>query len=167
MYTLAEKPIKLITFFLIFQATVCAKDIFILKNPSGKTIQLRLAISKDEQSRGLSGLKPNDFKINEGMLFINSDESPRTFWMNDTYFNLDIIFLSKDLKIVGVEKNVPFHAGSNEPPKIYRTHTYRSQFVLETKGKAPFSRSLKVNDQLRFLGKPTLSEITLKIRQPQ
>lgn len=165
MYTLAEKPIKLITFFLIFQATVCAKEIFIMKNTSGKTVQLRLAISKDEQNRGLSGLKPKNFKINEGMLFINPEESPRTFWMNDTYFNLDIIFLDKDLKIVGLEKNVPFHAGKNEPPRIYRTHTYRSQFVLETKGNAPFGKSLKVNDQLQFIGRPTLSEIILKIRQ--
>ena len=154
-------------FFLIFQATICAKDIFTMKNASGKTVQLRLAISKDEQTHGLSGLKSNEFKISEGMLFINDYESPRTFWMNDTYFNLDIIFLNKDLKIVGIEKNVPFHAGSNEPPRIYRTNTYQSQFVLETKGNAPFSKSLKVNDQLQFLGKPTLSEITLKIHQTQ
>ena len=138
-----------------------------MKNNSGETVQLRLAISKSDQTKGLSGLKPTDFKNNEGMLFINGEESPRTFWMIDTYFNLDIIFLDKNLKIIEIEKNVPAHTGTNEPPQIYRTHTYVAQFVLETKASAPFSKHLKKNDQLQFEGKPILSEIILKIRQMQ
>ena len=138
-----------------------------MRNAAGKTVQLRLAISKEEQTHGLSGIKPKNFKINEAMIFINPSESPRTFWMNDTYFNLDIIFLDKDLRIVGIEKNVPFHPGSSEPPLIYRTGTYQAQFVVETKGNAPFSKQLKIKDQLQFEGKPTLSEIVLKIRQLQ
>lgn len=138
-----------------------------MKNSKGIAVHLRLAISKEEQAHGLSGLKPKEFKNNEGMLFINADESPRTFWMNDTYFNLDIIFLDKNLKIVGIEKNVPFHPTSKEPPHIFRTSTYQSQFVLEIKANAPFSKNLKTNNQLNFVGKPTLLEIVSNIRQQQ
>lgn len=138
-----------------------------MKNASTKTVALSLAISKSEQMRGLSGLQPSQFKSKEGMLFINTNESSRTFWMNDTYFNLDIIFLDKNLKIVGLEKNVPFHKGSKEPPYIYRTQTYNAQFVLETKAKSEFSRFLKIGDQLKFVGKTTLSEIVSNARQPQ
>jgi uncharacterized membrane protein (UPF0127 family) len=167
MYTVTEKPLKLIIFFLIFQTTVFAKDNFLMKNASNKTVQLRLAISQTDQYKGLSGLQSSAFKNNEGMLFINSEESLRTFWMIDTYFNLDIIFLDKNLKVVGLEKNVPAHPGSNETPPIFRTHTYQSQFVLETKANAPFSKNMKINDQLKFIGRPTLLEIVLKIRQTQ
>lgn len=167
MNTLTEKLVKLIIFFLIFQATTWAKDQVLLINPSGIKTEIRLAISKDEQARGLSGLRPKDFKHNEGMLFVNADESPRTFWMNNTYFNLDIIFLDKNLKVIAIEKNVPFHQGSTEPPRIYRTNTYVAQFILETKANSLFSKNLKINDQLNFMGKPTISEIVLKIRQQQ
>jgi uncharacterized membrane protein (UPF0127 family) len=159
MNTLTEKPIKLIIFFLIFQATTWAKDHFEMKNPEQKVVQLRMAISRDEQTHGLSGLKPTEFKNTEGMLFINPEESARTFWMYDTYFNLDIIFLNKNLKVVGIEKNVPFHPGGAEPPAIYRTQTYHAQFVLETKANASFIKNLKNGDQLIFVGKSTLSEI--------
>lgn len=167
MNTLSEKSAKLIIFFLIFPAIIWAKDNYSMKNPAQKVVQLRLAISHDEQAHGLSGLKPKEFTTNEGMIFINAEESARTFWMNDTYFNLDIIFLDKNLKIVGIEKDVPFHAGSIEPPNIYRTHTYQAQFVLETKANAPFSKNLKVGDQLNFIGKSTLSEIISNTRLKQ
>jgi uncharacterized membrane protein (UPF0127 family) len=167
MYTLTEKLLKLIIFFLVFHTTVFAKTSFSMKNAANNIVHLRLAISKEDQTRGLSGLRPADFKNNEGMLFINAEESPRTFWMIDTYFNLDIIFLDKNLTIVGMEKNVPAHPGKDEPPLIFRTNTYQSQFVLETKSDAPFCNGLKIKDRLKFIGKPNLSEITLKIRQTQ
>jgi uncharacterized membrane protein (UPF0127 family) len=138
-----------------------------MTNSQGKVIQLRLAITKPEQIKGLSGLKPKDFKNNEGMLFVMSEESPRTFWMIDTYINLDIIFLDKNLTIVGLEKNVPAHPGTSEPPAIFRTHTYQAQYVLETKALAPFSQQIKIGETLKFSGKPSLSEIILKIRQQQ
>ncbi len=138
-----------------------------MQNPQGKSIELRLAIERHEHIKGLSGIKSSEFKMNEGMLFINPAESLRTFWMIDTYFNLDIIFLDSKLKIVGIEKNVLAHPGENEPPPIYRTQTYQSQFVLETKAHAPFSQTLKKGDQLKFFGKTTLLEIISKIHPKQ
>ncbi len=167
MNTITEKTLKLIIFFLIFQSDLFAKDIFKLENNNHQSVQLRLAITPQEQRQGLSELRSTEFKITEGMLFINTIESPRTFWMNNTYFNLDIIFLDKNLKIVGIEKNAPAHPGTNQIPKIYVTQTFQAQYVLETKSNSPFSKSLKINDQLKFSGKTTLSEIVLKIHQQQ
>jgi uncharacterized membrane protein (UPF0127 family) len=167
MYNVAEKPIKLIIFFLIFQTVSFAKSNFQMENPAHKMVKLRLAISHSEQTQGLSGLKPKDFDVSEGMLFINPEESSRTFWMIDTYFNLDIIFLDKKLVVVGIEKDAPNHPGRNEPPQIFRTHTFEAQYVLETKANSPFSKNLKLNDQLKFIGNSTLSEIILNTHQKQ
>ncbi len=133
-------------------------------NPTGLQVKLRLAISSQEQTTGLSGLSPKQFALDEGMLFVNKTMSPKKFWMPDTYFNLDIIFLDSNLKIVGIEKNVPAHPGKNEPPEIYRTKVYLSQFVLECKSGSKFSQDLKVGDVLKFTEPKSLSEIISKIR---
>jgi len=101
------------------------------------------------------------------MIFVYPQDGKRRFWMPDTYFNLAIIFLDQDLKIVGLEKNVPAHPGMQEPPMIKKTETYQAQYILETKASSKFSLKLKVGDQLKFIGSTSLSEIVLKIRQKQ
>ena len=143
------------------------KDIFKIKNPSGDEVIIQLALTHAEHTQGLSGLKPNEFSDSQGMLFVNPEMGTRRFWMPDTYFNLDIIFLDQKLTIVGLEKNVPAHPGNSEPPAIFKTSSYNAQFVLETKSGAKFGRKLKVNDKLRFIGPTSLSEIALKTRQQQ
>lgn len=122
----------------------------VMENPSKQKISLRLSRTKEEHTKGLSGMRADQFKTSEGMLFINDSSAPRTFWMPDTYFNLDIIFLDSKMTIVGIEKNVPAHPGDKEPPAIYRTKTYDAQYVLETKTGSPFSKKLKVGDRLKW-----------------
>lgn len=133
--------------------------------PNKKIISLRLAISKEDHARGLSGIKASDFSIDEGMLFINDEMDKRQFWMPDTYFNLDIIYLDPKLKIVAIEKNAPAHPGKAEPPAIYRAKSYRAQYILETKASSPFSKDLKIGENLKWMSSTTLSEITLRTRQ--
>jgi uncharacterized membrane protein (UPF0127 family) len=119
-------------------------------NSLGKSITLRLSVTRDEHTKGLSGLKPGEFGEHEGMLFVNKDVAPRQFWMPDTYFNLDIIFLGPELQVIGIEKNVPAHPGMKEPPAIFRTGIYQAQHVLETKAGSPFSSALKVGEKLKW-----------------
>jgi uncharacterized membrane protein (UPF0127 family) len=143
------------------------KDLFKMQNPKGQSVELALALTRAEHTQGLSGLKSSDFGNERGMLFVNPEVGARRFWMPDTYFNLDIIFLDQNLKIVGMEKNVAAHPGNVEPPTIYKTDTYQAQFVLEIKAGAPFGKKLKVNDKLKFTGPQSLSEIVLKTHQQQ
>lgn len=174
MITIYQKAPKLIkniilatVLIAILPMAVWANTGYQLTNPAAETITLRLALTKHEHSQGLSGIKPSNFSNDSGMLFVNDSMGKRRFWMPDTYFNLDIIFLDSNLKIVGIEKNVPFHPGLSEPPVIYRTDAYQAQFVLETKANAPFSRKLKVGDQLKWKSSTSLSEIVLKTRRSQ
>jgi len=124
-----------------------------LLTPSKETIHLRLAINKEDQTKGLSGMKPQHFKDHEGMLFVYETPGSRRFWMPDTYFNLDIYFLDSNFKILAVEKNVPHHPGIKEPPAIYQTATYEAHHVLEMKASSPLSKKLKVGDQLLWSDK--------------
>ncbi|MBC7537805.1 MAG: DUF192 domain-containing protein [Bacteriovorax sp.] len=171
MTTITQSTLKLIknlifTFVLTGQIA-WGKELFKMQNPSGIAVELDLALTRIQHTQGLSGLKSNEFSDSRGMLFVNPEVGPRRFWMPDTYFNLDIIFLDPNLKIVGIEKNVPAHPGKSDPPVIYKTDSYDAQFVLETKAGAPFGKNLKKNDKLKFTGPTSLSGIVLKTRQQQ
>jgi uncharacterized protein len=165
MVTISHKTLNLIknllfAFFLLGQIA-WGKGFFQIKNPSGVSVKLKLALTQRQHTEGLSGLRPKQFKKTEGMLFVNSEMGTRRFWMPNTYFNLDIIFLDQNLKIVGIEKNVPSHPGMIEPPSIYKTESYQAQYVLETKSGAAFGKNLNKNNVLRFSGPTSLSEIAL------
>jgi uncharacterized membrane protein (UPF0127 family) len=168
MTTITQYTLKLIKNLILttalFGKMAYAKELFKMQNQNGILIELDLALTRDQHTKGLSGLKSNQFKDSKGMLFVNSAVGPRRFWMPNTYFNLDIIFLDQNLKISGIEKNVPAHPGHLNPEGIYQTKTYNAQFVLEIKTGAAFGTKLKMDDQLKFIGPTSLSEIALKTR---
>ena len=64
--------------------------------------------------------------------------------MKNTPLPLDMIFISKDLKIVGiVEQAVPFSTDSRSVPAA-------SQFVLEINGGLSKRHGIKAGDSVRF-----------------
>ncbi|WP_185903044.1 DUF192 domain-containing protein [Bacteriovorax stolpii] len=171
MITIYQKASKLIKNFALLTALLpliaWSNVTYQMANPENKKVTVRLALTRAEHQQGLSGIKDADFPVTEAMLFVNDSMGTRRFWMPDTYFKLDIVFLDSQLKVVGIEKDVPFHPGLAEPPVIYRTKSYEAQFVLETKGSSPFSKKLKVGDKLKWISLISLSEIVLKTRRSQ
>jgi uncharacterized membrane protein (UPF0127 family) len=43
----------------------------------------------------------------KGMLFVFPDEKVQSFWMKNTLVPLDMVFVSKEMKVVGILENVP------------------------------------------------------------
>lgn len=130
--------------------------------PSGQLVNTKLAITGPEQTKGLSGTQSADFGPYDGLLFFYLEDDIKGFWMPDTYFDLAIIFLDKDLKVVGFEI-APHHPGMKEPPAIYRTKSYLCRHVLEIRADSPLVKELKVGVSLKMLKNP-LSKIESKIR---
>ncbi|MGB0452715.1 MAG: DUF192 domain-containing protein [Bacteriovoracaceae bacterium] len=120
---------------------------------------VQLAITSKEQSLGLSGIKGHQWKDNWGMLFINQKESPKSFWMPDTYMDLDIFFLNKNLQVVHIERNMKAHPGRQEPPPIMRTPTIIAQYILELKSSSELSKKIKLLDKLNWLDRRSLQKI--------
>ncbi|MBK23340.1 MAG: hypothetical protein CME70_04980 [Halobacteriovorax sp.] len=133
-----------------------------LATKDGKLIKVELALTDKTQKQGLSGRKAGSLKANQGMLFVYDNTEPRSFWMPDTYFDLDIFFLNKDLTIVHIERDVPHHPGRKEPPAIARTKAVNCQYVLELDAASPLSKKLLVGQKLKWLGSSSLSKIKLK-----
>ena len=121
-----------------------------IKLPSGKTLTTYLAISDEEQQQGLSGLKLADFPQDATMLFIFPETGPRRFWMKDTYFNLDILFLDSDYKILARDNDMPAYPGDKEPQFIPRTRTVEATYVLEIRADSPWSKELKVGEKVKI-----------------
>ncbi len=67
-------------------------------------ISAELARTPSERARGLS--KRSNLPEFAGMLFVFATPTTPQFWMKDTLFPLDLIWIGQDLKIIGIEHNV-------------------------------------------------------------
>ena len=135
-----------------------------LMSPSGDVIETSIAYTSEDQQKGLQNVRPEDFRDNEGKLFFYLTTSSRTFWMPNTYFNLDIFYLDEDLNIIDVVWNIEHYTG-NEDSEIPRAPRISSRHVLEMKSGSPISSRLKVGDRLGWNSPLSLQQTESKIRQ--
>lgn len=120
--------------------------------PSGKKIQVYVAQTDEAQETGLSGLPSEDFGANEGLLFPADNNKLRQFWMPDTHFNLDIIFMTKDLYVLDVHRNVP-HFPKREPKQdVPLSKAVYSRHVLEIRADSPLADEIRPGMLLKWSG---------------
>ncbi|MFI9654484.1 DUF192 domain-containing protein [Guyparkeria sp. GHLCS8-2] len=67
--------------------------------------RIELATTPSSRLRGLMHRPP--LTSNEGMLFIYPDEAPRSFWMKNVSFAIDILYLDVDWRLVHLHAAVP------------------------------------------------------------
>ncbi len=71
--------------------------------PKGN-IQAEISDTPDKMELGLSNRLSLD--PDSGMFFVFSDSEPRSFWMKDMLFPLDIVWIDADKKVVGIAPNL-------------------------------------------------------------
>jgi uncharacterized membrane protein (UPF0127 family) len=69
--------------------------------------RVELAMTPGAREKGLMFRKEGDLAANEGMLFIFPIQKIQSFWMKNTYINLDMIFIDRNKNVVGVLHDVP------------------------------------------------------------
>ncbi len=164
---------KLLAFVLLFTLAACQSESrsgrttrkIELVTPSGETIETTLALSPEEQERGLSGTRPGDFDDDEGVLFFYLDEDERHFWMPDTYFDLDLFYLDRDLKITDVVRRLPHYVGRVNPELIPRARGVWARHVLEMKSSSAIAQRLKTGDVLTWKADLSLKDTEAQIRR--
>ena len=106
------------------------------------TVYVEIADTADTQSRGLmyrTRLDPD-----RGMLFVFDEEKPHAFWMKNTPIPLDMIFVSRDGRIVGIRPNAePFSLAPIDVGAASRT-------VLEVNGGYAAAHGLAVGDRVAY-----------------
>lgn len=107
-----------------------------------KEIEIEIAETSYETQTGL--MYRNGMEENRGMLFIFKEESQHYFYMRNTRFPLDIIYINKNMEIVSAAKEaVPFDETSL-PSK------YPVQYVLEVNGGMMEKWGVKEGDKISF-----------------
>jgi hypothetical protein len=116
--------------------------------PSGVEIRAELAVTPEQQMRGL--MFRDALPQNGGMLFIFPDVAERGFWMYQTRIPLDIIWLDENRRVVEISAHTPPCAD----PDARNCPSYggqaRSKYVLELAAGEADAHGLAVGDQIRF-----------------
>jgi uncharacterized membrane protein (UPF0127 family) len=108
--------------------------------------RVEVAVTPEEHARGL--MYRSELAADAGMIFVFEQPSVQRFWMKNTLIPLDMIFIGKDRKIVGiVEDAVP------------ETETERmvgapSQYVLEIGGGLSARLGIKRGEPVEFQNVP-------------
>ncbi len=77
-----------------------------------------MAVADDEKRKGLSGREK--MPQSRGMLFMFQKPGYYAFWMKGMRFPIDIIWISNDLRVVGVTENLPAPRNiSSKPATVF------------------------------------------------
>lgn len=111
--------------------------------PDGHRVDVSLATDPETQARGLMFVEhlPDD----QGMLFLFSNDSGRTFWMKNCKMPIDMIWLDASNKIVDITDSAP-PCQSDPCPEYGPKVPCRN--VLEVRGGLSRDHALRVGDTL-------------------
>ncbi len=108
----------------------------------GVSIQVEVARTREDWQKGL--MFREKMAPHEGMLFWGEFERPQSFWMKNTLIPLDIIYISKDKRIVSIIKNA-------EPlSEVPRPSEGPALHVLEVIGGTSDKFKWKKGDRVEF-----------------
>jgi uncharacterized membrane protein (UPF0127 family) len=129
---------------LLWAAACQAQPKVIIQTKGNRELTFQVDVADTPAKRELGLQYRRDLAADRGMIFLFPSESHHSFWMKNTPIPLDMIFISRDQKIVGiVERAVPFSTDSRSVPAA-------SQFVLEINGGLAGQYGVKVGDSIRF-----------------
>lgn len=115
--------------------------------PDGHVIHLELALTYEEQEKGLMGR--TELAPDAGMLFVFDAPRRLGFWMKNTLIPLDVVFIDPEKRVVDIQTMPPC------PPELELCPNYTAkepaQYALEINGGRAEQIGLKVGDQLQLV----------------
>jgi uncharacterized protein len=130
--------------FLSIIAVSCRAQPKVTIETAKGQISFHVEIAATPEKREVGLMYRRELPPNRGMLFIFPAEKVNSFWMKNTPIPLDMIFISRERKIVGiVHETVPFSLDG-------RSVSVPSQYVLEINGGLSHRYGFKAGDLVRF-----------------
>lgn len=132
---------------LVLAVSACdAQPKVTITTQDGRQISFQVEVADSPGKREMGLMYRTELADDRGMIFIFPSESQQSFWMKNTPRSLDMIFINRERKIVGiVERATPF---SLEP----RFVAGKSQFVFEINGGLSQRHGFKAGDSVQFDG---------------
>ncbi len=116
-----------------------------LLNSSGeKIVDLQVEIADTEARQRLGLMYRKELPPKTGMVFLFDREEPRSFWMKNTFVELDIIFFNANFELVSISKRATPLTESR------RESTGPAKYVLEVIGGSSDTWGLKPGYRLRL-----------------
>mgnify|MGYP003682943629 CR=1 FL=1 len=115
------------------------------------TFKVYIADTNDRQRKGLSEINSNEFTVLEAMLFPATKMSVRQFWMPNTHFDLDVIFLNQDHFILDIHRGLKHYPKLGPKSKVPLSKEVYSKDVLEIRSDSPDAKKFKIGMQLKFI----------------
>jgi len=117
----------------------------IVDSISSKVIALDIEIADNDYERETGLMYRKTMEEKRGMLFIQKDFKPQSFYMKNTLIPLDIIYIDDEFKIVSFQKNAkPLDETSLPSGKP-------AKYVLEINGGLSDKWNLKVGDSISYV----------------
>ncbi|MAT89847.1 MAG: hypothetical protein CMC35_04060 [Flavobacteriaceae bacterium] len=107
--------------------------------------ELDIEIADDEYQTQTGLMYRTSMQQDRGMLFIFEDERPRSFYMKNTQFALDIIYLDAAQKVVSIQKN----AQPMDPTSL--PSEGNAKYVLEVNAGLSDQWNLEKGDMMIFV----------------
>lgn len=116
--------------------------------PNGSTVEAELALTPEQQARGLMYREhlPDD----EGMLFVGDRSAPRSFWMYRCRIPLDMIWMDGAHRIVEIVRSAPPCTDVNPRNCPSYGGTVNSVYVLELAAGQVDAQGLRIGDRIGF-----------------
>ncbi len=90
--------------------------------------KLYIADTESKRNEGLSCIHPNELNDDEGMLFIFPSSTEVDFWMKDMNFNLDLLLLDNEKRVLQISQMNHSH-----PEQVYSSGNNRIRYAIELK----------------------------------
>ena len=135
----------IIILFLIIFSLKRFIPIELFRNSKNHTIKIiKIGKSHEEKRTGLMYVK-NKLPENSGMLFVYKYPTKLSFWMKNTYIDLDILFLDKNYRVLGSLENMKKHSLES------RSIDELSNYAIELNAGTIKTNNIKKNDFVRLI----------------
>lgn len=109
-------------------------------------IKIDIEIADNDYERQLGLMNRQSMEEMQGMLFIFPQERYQSFWMMNTLFSLDIIFINSNKEIVTIHKNTIPLSEQSYPS------TSPAQYVVEVNAGFCDRHNIKLGDKIFWIG---------------
>ncbi|MGC1631731.1 MAG: DUF192 domain-containing protein [Gelidibacter sp.] len=117
----------------------------ILKTANDSIIKnLDIEIADDEYQTQTGLMYRDSMGQDQAMLFVFPEEDYHAFYMKNTKFSLDIIYIDADKNIVSFQKNAQPYSEASLPSNV------PAKYVLEINGGLADQWELKVGDKIEY-----------------
>jgi hypothetical protein len=121
-------------------------ELTIIDSVGNQLVKIDIEIADNDYERQLGLMNRQSMEEMQGMLFIFPEERFQSFWMMNTLFSLDILFINSQKEIVTIHKNTKPLSEQSYPssePAIY---------VLEVNAGFCERHNVKIGDKIYWIG---------------